>query len=176
MKVAAFCAILFLALIAAHWARAKRIKRSRGTYDRPVLEPASLKVLSSINIGPKQKLTLVQVGDQQILLGVSADGINIITTVEPKARQTSFARQLDAANPNADIRLKSADDIVPPRPQRRTVAASTTAPRSDNAVKGSRVNVGVGEDGLQNMKAASSQNDGDITKILRDRLRNLPPG
>jgi flagellar biogenesis protein FliO len=176
MKVAAFCAVMFLGLIAAHWARARRIKKSRGSFDRPGPEPVSLKVLSSVNIGPKQKLTLVQVGDQQILIGVSADAINMITTVESKPRQTSFARQLDAANPNADIRLKSAEDIAPSRPQRRPVTTSTTHSRSDNPVKGSRINVGVGDDGAQNMKTPASQNDGDITKILRDRLRNLPPG
>ena len=176
MKVAAFCAVMFLGLIAAHWARARRIKKSRGSFDRPGPEPVSLKVLSSVNIGPKQKLTLVQVGDQQILIGVSADAINMITTVESKPRQISFARQLDAANPNADIRLKSAEDIAPSRPQRRPATTSTTHSRSDNPVKGSRINVGVGDDGAQNMKTPASQNDGDITKILRDRLRNLPPG
>lgn len=137
MKVAAFCAVMFLGLIAAHWARARRIKKSRGSFDRPGPEPASLKVLSSVNIGPKQKLTLVQVGDQQILIGVSADAINMITTVESKPRQTSFARQLDAANPNADIRLKSAEDIAPSRPQRRPL--TTPRPIQDQTIRSKEV-------------------------------------
>ncbi len=175
-KLAGFCAIMFLALIAAHWARARRIKKSRGSFDRQAVEPASLKVLSSVNIGPKQRLTLVQVGDQQILLGVSSESINLITTVEPKPRQNSFARQLDAANPNAEIRLKAAEDITTPRPQRRPAIASTTQTRSENTIKGGRINVGVGENGPQNLNSQTSHNEGDITKILRDRLRNLPPG
>jgi len=175
-KLAGFCGIMFLALIAAHWARARRIKRSRGSFDRQAVEPVSLKVLSSVNIGPKQRLTLVQVGDQQILLGVSSESINLITTVEPKPRPNSFARQLDAANPNAEIRLKAAEDITTPRPQRRPAIASTTQTRSENTIKGGRINVGVGENGPQNLNSQTSHNEGDITKILRDRLRNLPPG
>ena len=175
-KLAAFGAVLFLSLAGAHWARARRMKRNRGSFDRPSLEPASLRILSTVNIGPKQRLSLVQVGDQQILLGISADAINMITNVESKPRQNSFARQLDAANPNADIRLKSADEISPVRPQRRPGASSTTQAKSESPLKGSRINVGVGEEGLTNMKNQPANSDGDITKILRDRLRNLPPG
>ena len=177
-KVAAFCGGLFILLIGAHIARLKRRKVRSNFSSSENFEPVAMRVLSNISIGQKQKLTLVQVGGQQILLGVGPESINLITTIESRSKQSNFAGHLQAANPNAEIRLKAPEEISPPRPAKRTMTASnsTTNIRVEGPIKGGRVNIGVGEDGPRNMNAQPMRKDDDITRLLRDRLRNLPPG
>jgi flagellar biogenesis protein FliO len=173
-RVAAFGAILFGALIAAQTYRSRRQGRPSRYHEKADNEPAALKILSSLNLGQKQRLTLVQVGHQQILLGVSSDSINLLTTVEPKSRTQNFAMSLESANPSATVRLKAAEEISHSKPQRRPISAATTGVRTEAPVKGGRINVAVGDDGISETASRSSKTD-DITKLLRDRLRNIPP-
>jgi hypothetical protein len=135
-----------------------------------------MRVLSSIAVGQKQKLTLVQVGGQQLLIGVGPESINLITAIEPRPKVTNFANALESANPNAEIRLKAPEQVTPTRPTRKPISASTLPSHPTASIKGNSINVGIGEDGPINMKGQNGNKEADITKILRDRLRNLPPG
>jgi flagellar biogenesis protein FliO len=173
-RVAAFVAVLLGALLAAQTLRSRRRNNGSPFRKRSEDEPVTMKILSNINLGQKQRLTLVQVGHQQLLLGVGADSINLLTTIEPKSRSRDFAMSLETANPNGTVRLKSPEDIQSPKAQRRTIAPTSTTTRPESPVKGGRINVGVGDDGIAPAVASSSKTD-DITKLLRDRLRNIPP-
>jgi flagellar biosynthetic protein FliO len=166
-RVAALGAVLLGALIAIQTWRSKRRGATSRFRQKSEQDQPTMKILSNLNIGQRQRLTLVQVGSQQLLLGVSSDSINLLTAIESPNRHRDFSLALDAANPNATVRLKAPDEVQNPRAQKRSI--STTQP-----VKGGRINVGVGDDGVAAVTAQSAKTD-DITKLLRDRLRNIPP-
>lgn len=49
---------------------------------QPTLRQSSgLKVISSVHLGPKERVVVVQVGDKQLLLGVTAGQINLLDTL-----------------------------------------------------------------------------------------------
>lgn len=179
-KAAAFFAILLLALIASQVVKAKRRKAGNFSSARGLSQPTALKILSSIAVGPKQKVTLIQVGYQEILIGIGPESINLLSVLATNTPTNNFARHLESANANTDIRLKSPAEPTPSSPQRRPMTAATVrtqAPTSKpTSVTGNRINVGVGDDGAKNMNPPMSQKNDDITRILRDRLRNIPPG
>jgi flagellar protein FliO/FliZ len=178
-KVAGFCAIMFLLFLGVQSVRAKRrrLASAKGGFDS--IEPATMKVLSTINIGQKQRLTLVQVGSQQILLGVGPESINMLTAIESKPKISNFASQLQMANPNAEIRLKAPDEVPATKAQRRTLPMSagstSTGAKSHNTTSNS-INVAIDDDGPRSVSIKPAKKDEDITRMLRDRLRNLPPG
>jgi flagellar biosynthetic protein FliO len=173
-KGAAVCALLFIALLCAQFFKSRKARRGGAAKSNDYLEPATMRVLSSISIGQKQKLTLVQVGGQQLLLGVTAESINLLTSIDQRGTATQFSRALENANPDAEIKLKSPAELTPAA-KRQPLTASTVKARSLGPTKGSSINVAIGEDGPVNVRSNSKKDD-DITKILRDRLRNLPPG
>lgn len=173
-KGAAVCAILFIALLCAQFLRARKIRRGGIAKNGDYLEPATMRVLSTIPIGQKQKLTLVQVGGQQLLLGVTSESINLLTQIDSRPSVAQFSKALENANPNAEIKLKNPAELNAPT-KRQPLTASTVKPRTLGPTKGSNINVAIGEDGPVNVRGNSKKDD-DITKILRDRLRNLPPG
>jgi flagellar biogenesis protein FliO len=173
-KGAAVCALLFIALLSAQFFKSRKTRRGGIAKSSDYLEPATMRVLSNISIGQKQKLTLVQVGGQQLLLGVTAESISLLTSIDQRAATTQFSRALENANPDAEIKLKSPAELNPAT-KRQPLTASTVKPRSLGPTKGSSINVAIGEDGPVNVRSNPKKDD-DITKILRDRLRNLPPG
>lgn len=172
-KGAAICALLFMALLGFQFFKSRRNRVKNQTKGVPQIEPVTMKVLSSITLGQKQKLTLVQVGTQQILLGLTPDNISLLTNIEDKSSNGTFARALETANPNAEVRLKSPAEISSGS-ARKTLTTPAVRSRTVGNTRGSSINIAVGEDGPVDMK--SSKSEDDITKILRDRLRNLPPG
>lgn len=49
-----------------------------------------MNIVSALALGPKERLVLVQVGDEQMLLGVAAGNVNLIKTLEhPIANETA---------------------------------------------------------------------------------------
>lgn len=172
-KGAGICALLFMCLLAAQFLKSRRARAKNQIKNAPQIEPVTMRVLSSISLGQKQKLTLVQVGSQQILLGLTPDNINLLTNIDDKNSHAGFARALETANPNAEVRLKNPGEIASGQ-ARKTLTAPAVKSRSIANNRGSNINIAIGEDGPVDLK--SSKSEDDITKILRDRLRNLPPG
>jgi flagellar protein FliO/FliZ len=76
--------LLALALAAKPYLR-RRAAAAAGTTEAQV----SMKTLASMPIAARQRLQLVQIGDERILIGVSADSINYITTVGKQAYASS---------------------------------------------------------------------------------------
>ena len=171
-KGAAICAVLFMALLGLQFLKARRGRLKNQAKNTPSIEPVAMRVLSTISLGQKQKLTLVQVGTQQILLGLTPDSISLLTNIEDKSHE-KFARALESANPNAEVRLKNPAELTPGH-ARKTLTTPAVKSRPVSNTRGSSINIAIGEDGPMDMKPSKSEDD--ITKILRDRLRNLPPG
>jgi hypothetical protein len=118
---------------------------------------------------------LVQVGHQQILLGVGPEGMTCLTTLTSQAPNNSaatFAGHLASANPNATVKLKNTNEVIQ-QAQRPTAERRSQQQPSKPATK-PRVQVEIGDDDLpgllpQNARTASD----DLTKVIRDRLRGL---
>lgn len=78
-----FCAVMIMALLLLFVLKPFIRKRFVKTKD---LRMEEMRTLSIHSLSPKQKLALVQVGSEKILIGLSSDAISYIKTVdEPKA-------------------------------------------------------------------------------------------
>ena len=83
--IAAFLGVMLLLLIAALSVKPLMEKRRRMTQGE---EYTPMKLLGDLSITPKQKLSLVQIGSEQILISVSQDNINFIQKIgEPKKNE-----------------------------------------------------------------------------------------
>ncbi|WP_286233271.1 flagellar biosynthetic protein FliO [Thalassotalea sediminis] len=57
---------------------------------------SGMKVVASLPLGTKEKLIVVQVGDEQLLLGVSHQQVNLIKTLEtPLPESSSLSEQVN---------------------------------------------------------------------------------
>lgn len=69
----------------------------------PRAASSGLKVLADVNVGPKERVVLLKVGDAQALVGVGADGVRSLALLEREV-----ALPVDSAVPGAFAeRLKS---------------------------------------------------------------------
>jgi flagellar protein FliO/FliZ len=142
----------------------------------------SLKTLATHAVGPKQKLTVVQVGQEQILIGVSPDSINFLTSLKkPNESQprvaidpTMFQKQA-LPKEAAPRRPGPVLDEVAPRP----AARQRSTPRSELPEPGSAISYGISDQGIKNMKPSARQSEepssvDDVTRMIRKKLRDLP--
>jgi flagellar biogenesis protein FliO len=97
--IASFLAIMLGGLVLFWKSRQLMSRRKVG---RQELQQITMKTLASFPIAPKQKLTLVEVGHKKILLGISADQINYLTSIEdqhessePQQRSRQILEQLN---------------------------------------------------------------------------------
>ena len=188
MTAAAFCAAMLLFLVgSAVWRNKKIVSRRRAKQFENV-EPVPMKVLSNLSVSGRQRLSLVQVGSKQILIGISPDSISFLTEVQSPQKQQpsqSFASQLLHDTGASDIKLKQADASSQQRQVKRPVDLAT-APRPQvrpkQITQPNRVNIGVGDDGVSDLRSRGIKNDqgsadqpyDDITKMIRNRLKNMP--
>lgn len=177
----AFSAVMILLLIGIKTWRRMMTKKWPGA---PV-EDYSLKTLATHAVGPKQKLTVVQVGQEQILIGVSPDSINFLTSLK-KGQETQSRIQLDPnllqktslPRPEAPAPRRSGPvlDEVPQRPSPRTRPTA----RNDLPEPGSSISYGINDQGIKNMKPAArktaeeASSIDDVTRMIRKKLRDLP--
>lgn len=178
VMVTVFSAVMLILLIALKSWRRVMSKKWPGS---PV-EDYSLKTLATHPVGPKQKLTVVQVGQEQILLGVSPDNINFLTALKkPHDGQARLA--IDPPSlpkqtlPKEKIVRRSNPvlDEVSPRP----VARPRQPARTDLPEPGSAISYGISDQGIKNMKAPTrrpeeSSSVDDVTRMIRNKLRDLP--
>lgn len=133
-----------------------------------------MKSLGTYSLAPKKNLTLMQVGQQKILLGVSSEGINFLTNIEEKS---------------------SVDSIIPPkRPQtlqepsqekfQRLLAAKANAskpklkkPVPEEIPKKKTPKIAKKNRDLVKPQEESKEKDvalQDVTSLIRQKLKDLP--
>ncbi|MGB1198206.1 MAG: flagellar biosynthetic protein FliO [Thalassotalea sp.] len=61
---------------------------------------AGMKVITSLSLGPKERLVVVEVQNQQLLLGVSAQQITLLKTLEEPLSTDSLATTANVTNFN----------------------------------------------------------------------------
>lgn len=150
----------------------------------------SIKTLATHALGPKQRISVIQVGQEQILLGVSPDGINFLTSLKQQSAEgpriqldPSMYQKTLSPSPKRAIREASgAEPLQKSRsPETRAEPRSSEA-RLDRAESGSSIRYGVGDAGIKNFKESGSgasagrdqESLEDVTRMIRKKLKDLP--
>ena len=142
--VAIFSAVMLIGLVAAHSLRV--VRRRKRAAAGPV-ESFEMKSLTSFSLAPKQRLTLVDVCGERILLSVSPMGVNYITTIggnnrrgpvqavvaEPSIRlpaeiQPYFQKSATMSEPQID--LKPAPQVANTRREEPRTNKAVTSPKA----------------------------------------------
>jgi len=104
-----------------------RLVRNRG--DNGEGPAFTMKTLASFPLAPKQRLTLVEVGGQKILLGISPDNINYLTEISDQPSHSKRSQQIlehigqhkpKITIGNPESISSSASRVVAPRPNTST--------------------------------------------------------
>lgn len=181
IAVTIFCALMLGLMIAIKSWRKVAVKAL------PPGADFSLKTLATHALGPKQKITVIQVGQEQILLGVSPDGINFLTSLRPQSENGVVSKmQIDSTpfpktlmpSPKRSPSYEGAEPLTRPS----TLSRSEAKPiRNVGVEPGSSIRYGVGDEGIRNFKgkggSRSESNDEsleDVTRLIRKKLKDLP--
>lgn len=199
----------------------------------------TMKTLATMPLASRQKLALVQVAGEQILLAISPDNVNFITTIGPSTNVSAAQRgravepaRLSGGAPAATLSQftkalagTDADDAIEARrrpivtrssnqilPAAKRASAptervgNTKSPSEPSLERRRGINVAIGDEGITKIDAPSVNSGAarrteksarvgasggttgtrgstrqderpldDITKIIREKLKNLPP-
>lgn len=198
ISVTIFCGALF-GLLGLTWIAKPYLRRKAAAKGLVQDAGITMKSLASLPMGARQKIQLVQVGNQQILLGVGPDNVTFLTTIgasgapttfaaapAPQAIPQSFTRMLEGREGAVDLKQAPVLKKIPGNDP-ETLAAPKTPIAPERKVEtakisGGRINVSVGEDGVKNLgrktAAKSDEGDGqkaidDVTRMIREKLKNL---
>ncbi|NDE14193.1 hypothetical protein EBZ80_04610 [bacterium] len=156
----------------------------------------TMKTISTMHVGPRQKLALVQVGSETVLLSISPTGIQFLTNVGSQSNRpqpvqmmqmaTAPMQQISAPSP------KSFEERVAERDADQLEEVQTSRPRvkpasRQGATTAKKVRVAITDSGISNLETgaeaatesrpagkASEKPSDDITRLIREKLRNLP--
>lgn len=209
----------FTAGIGSHVRQMKKIVKHRvpqsedgDDYARDI----SMKTISTMAIGARQKLALVQVGPETILLSVTPGGVQFLTAIGANSRQSGVAHgqvpgisnavPVGTSHPPTGVEATSLaalpqsrgfeeriagdtlDEVAqaakPARSPARTALKVNATRQGASTTK--KVRVAVTDDGVTDMSSATGVRAGrpdsvddakpsdDITRLIREKLRNLP--
>lgn len=159
------------------------------------LAPEQMKTLAAHALAPKQKLVLVQVGDEKLLLGLSNESISYIKTIAPKTKATPVARA--AHRPTAPSRVESGLEGVvnvarrAPRidvtPKKKTHVSPRVRANADSdqgltpaekilakEQKGAKLELSRTRSVVRKEDADKTNAVQDIKQLIRDRLKKMP--
>ncbi len=171
LKISTWFAVAGMFMIGfLYWLRPRM--RLRKQPSRNVDEPL-IRTLATQSLGHKQQLRLIEAAGEKILLSITPTGIQFLTTLSQPSSQpmlpASFMQAMAAAPqralPEQSAGNESGQSFTPPqrtnlemrtptkneKPQRKIVQSN--APAKDKA---------------------STQSVNDVTKMIRERLKNLP--
>lgn len=205
IQVAGFCGVMLVLLMLALAVRPYLRKKAqlRAIAAEASGGPITMRTLNSLQLAPRQKVSVLQVGDERILLGITGDAVTFLTTLgkqaatQPaRAPQPSFAKMLAEDTGTLELKAKPQPQPQPraalkPRPPAPTVEPTiddeaeellaSPPPPAPAAPKkaGARVNIAVGDDGAKNLRKparaepAPEKAIDDVTKMIREKLKTL---
>ncbi len=163
----------------------------------------TMKSLATLPLAARQKIQLIQVGNQQILLGIGPDSVTFLTTIAggspaaavataaaatPMATHAipqSFSRMLSERSDALEMKQAPVLKKLPGNDP-ESLASPKAPERNAETVKlsGGRINVSVGEDGIKQVAPRKSKDlakdDGegqkaidDVTRMIREKLKTL---
>jgi flagellar biogenesis protein FliO len=168
MQVSAFSAVMLALLIIVKMVRPFTRRRRTGVDDLLDDGPVTIKTLASLNLAARQKVSLLQVGGEKILIGVTPENVSFLTTIgapNPITQKVSAQRTVPPAmlqaNKDFATHLSESDDSIPMKPapaapsrpaqQQKPAAPKPAAPKPAAPAVGSRVNIAISEDGIQSV-------------------------
>lgn len=193
--MAVFSGVMLLLGFAVRWYRPRIARRLAGQKaPEPII---SMRTLATMPLAAKQRLMLIQVGNDQVLLAISPDNVNYITTVSTAAATTTRVVQSDSTGrpltnrlaahmgaPAAAVQRSLASGftgaIESPEEEetldlRRAPSAASAAQESREAAKtGSAasptrrsINLAVGDDGIKNVERPRGATKGSAQRVER---------
>lgn len=160
----------------------------------------SMRSLATLPLAARQKIQLIQVGNQQILLGVGPDNVTFLTTIAggqpapiapaapapaPQAIPQSFSRLLSERSEALEMKQTPVLKKIPGNDPESLAAPKAPEKKVETArVSGGRINVSVGEDGVKQVlpkktkELAKDDGEGqkaidDVTRMIREKLKTL---
>ncbi len=132
-KVALFSGFMFFILICA-WVAKPFLKKKKKLLDKDNNPILSFETVATMPLNPRQKLMVIQVGNDRILLGVGADSINFLTnlstsgTQQPQiASQASKVVQALGTRKFEDTFISNESVDLVPRPQLKNIEGNDVA-------------------------------------------------
>jgi flagellar biogenesis protein FliO len=131
-----------------------------------------MRTISTLPLAARQKLSLVQVGDRKILLGVTPENISFLTAIDPPAKfptgpiEGAYARKQYAAPPVEQFVSKQREVEQPKLERKARVNVQTKTPAQ---VDGAMSKAEPIED-----SAATEDTIGDVTRLIREKMKALP--
>jgi len=188
--VAIFCTVMLVALVLLFLARPFIRKRFKAKTQR---SGTDMETLSIHPISPKQKLTLVKVGGEKILLAVSPESVSYIKTIEEKPSPSPLVQrvvQRQAAPQPAqrtvvtkrkagNKQFNPTDATAAPRKQPAQTQAKTRKSPAERVLEEESNSRGVDLQ-LSGTRAVARKQDApatavdDIRKIIRQKLKQMP--
>ena len=160
------------------------VKKNELPSDIPI---TTMKTLASYPLAPKQKLTLIQVGHQKILLGVSPDSISYLTTIEENQPtgniQNHMVNQTRAQflqEPNSSVTQpirSSTQKKLEPLPKKTRTDSPTSVAEKILRSGSSAMDTQGKYEGVRaefSSKKSEPKSIEDVTNLIRSKLKNLP--
>lgn len=174
--VAIFSAVILLIYLTG-WALKRHHLRKPSSSMQ--IEPLQMKTLSTYAIAPKQSLKLIEIGPKKVLLSVTPDGINYLTSIEdevpyratqglgvPAQRDTRPIQarpspQLQMTEGRSDVSKKLLTDETPSRKltPKRSIAGNSTA---------SKILEGSSDDGVRVSLNSAKNKSKNATKNIQE--------
>jgi flagellar biogenesis protein FliO len=200
LAVGLFSTFMLMSLLGVWLLKPYFARRGRGR-GKPAPE-AAMRMLATLPLSAKQKLALIQVGQEQILVAVGPESTNLITTLKtsaiaPRPDFTKMLEEADASDQSPTraslVEMKPALGLpaaasAPRAPISRTpqkVFDDADMPADENAgsIKGmlsasntkkksGRLNIAVGDDGIREIPAATAPRAGS-EKAIKDLTRQI---
>ncbi len=169
--LALFFVLLFAGVILLHFAR------RRGFIPRQTFSKGMIQYIAQYDVGPKQKLALVEVNGEKILLGVSPQGISFLKTIDSTDPGPSEAPKEVAKN-----RQIGASVVRQALPAKKSLISKNADKPSfqryleqkdlkPNTSKGSKVQIA--SESRSPLTKNHSDSVNDVTKIIREKLRRI---
>ena len=181
-QVALFSVVMLLLLLVSRFFKPFLKRRAGATGDFNLEPPVTIKTLASLNLASRQKVSLLQVGGEKILIGITPENVSFLTTIgatqnpgpTTKAIGVMPTRAAQAAITGASqdfstVLANSEDTIAMqptpqprrplPKPPTAKAPAAETAPNTTRtAIKSkvpvaNRINIAIDEDGIKNVGA-----------------------
>lgn len=186
-SVAVFSAIMLLGLLALYFSKGF-LRRRRGGAENG--ETFQMKILSSMMMAPKQRLALIEICNERILVGVSPGQLSYLTTLNSNAKrqpafglsepsvglppqlQQYFQRQSPAATPTVDLKpapITMLEDDVDPKLASRKISRQNPAiePQRNLAreTPARRINVAISDDGIESRLEPQTRRPKNETRV-----------
>lgn len=153
----------------------KFLSRNRVREGSVITSP--MRTLAIHPLAPKRNLTLVEVANQKILLAVSPEGINYLTTIDPQPptppQTANFSQPSQLVQPKITREVNGAskhttlDHGVPKKEVRQKSIAEKVLQKDSKPNEAVRTKIGSDKNG-------SHRTIEDVTNLIRSKLKDLP--